>query len=135
MAFQYTFAQQEIASCLVGTISSEALETNLGWLNAPINQELVEEIQAELAPIRNRIWVQMLPFLLLLPALLPWATTLLLLPPLLLLSLLLCSIRNITEIFLSNQLCRSVFAQFGSLECSIGCGICRWKAGVKRISH
>ena len=89
MAFQYTFAQQEIASCLVGTISSEALETNLGWLNAPINQELVEEIQAELAPIRNRIWVRMLPFLLLLPALLPWATTLLLLPPLLLLSLLL----------------------------------------------
>ena len=58
LAFQYTFAQQDIATVLIGAITPEAVETNMRWADAPLDTALVAEVQEVLAPIRNRIWVE-----------------------------------------------------------------------------
>ena len=58
LSFQHTFAEQDIHTCLVGVVDESALETNLRWLNEPGNEELINQVQKVLAPIRNRIWVE-----------------------------------------------------------------------------
>mmetsp|Transcript_39386 Transcript_39386/g.77493 ORF Transcript_39386/g.77493 Transcript_39386/m.77493 type:complete len:408 (-) Transcript_39386:121-1344(-) len=58
LAFQYTYSQPDIATVLVGTISKEAVETNLQWTSTPPNPDLVAEVQEILAPIRNKLWVE-----------------------------------------------------------------------------
>jgi aryl-alcohol dehydrogenase-like predicted oxidoreductase len=47
-AFQYTFAQKDIATCLVGLTTTEHLETNLKWLNSPLDEALVDKVQVGL---------------------------------------------------------------------------------------
>eukprot|EP00947_MAST-08B_sp_MAST-8B-sp1_P003162 g3162.t1 len=58
VAFQYTFAQPDIATVLVGVTSTEQLDVNLRWLNEPLDMAVAEEVQAALDPIRNKIWVE-----------------------------------------------------------------------------
>ena len=58
LAFQYTFAEQEIASVLVAPPTPEALATNIHWLEQPLDSDLAADVQAVLAPIRNRMWVE-----------------------------------------------------------------------------
>ena len=58
ISFQHTFAEPDIHTCLVGVVEEKALDENIQWLNEPINQDLIDEIQLALAPIRNRIWVE-----------------------------------------------------------------------------
>jgi aryl-alcohol dehydrogenase-like predicted oxidoreductase len=52
-AFQYTFAQKDIATCLVGLTTTEHLETNLKWLNSPLDEALVDKVQVGLT--RERV--------------------------------------------------------------------------------
>jgi aryl-alcohol dehydrogenase-like predicted oxidoreductase len=58
LAFQYTFAAPDVATCLVGTISADHLEENIKWLDLPLDQDLAREVQEVLAPIRNKLWVE-----------------------------------------------------------------------------
>jgi L-galactose dehydrogenase len=61
LSFQYTFQENDISTCLVGVIDTNAMEENLIWMNEDINEEteeLIKDIQNVLAPIRNRIWVE-----------------------------------------------------------------------------
>ena len=58
LAFQYTFAQPDVATVLIGAITPEAVEQNVRWCGQPLNEELAEEVQSVLAPIRNRLWVE-----------------------------------------------------------------------------
>ena len=45
-------------SILVGAISPEALRANVQWLHTAPDPDIVAEVQAVLAPIRNRMWVE-----------------------------------------------------------------------------
>jgi len=56
--FQHTFAEPDIHTCLIGVVEEKALDENIQWLNEPFNQDLIDEIQMAVAPIRNRIWVE-----------------------------------------------------------------------------
>jgi len=41
---------------LVGTSKSEKIQNNVKWIEEPIDQELLAEVQEILAPIHNETW-------------------------------------------------------------------------------
>ena len=58
LAFQYTFQQPDIATCLMGATSSQSIAQNFDWLNQPLNEDAAATVQDALAPIRNKLWVE-----------------------------------------------------------------------------
>jgi aryl-alcohol dehydrogenase-like predicted oxidoreductase len=56
LAVQFTLSNPDIATTLVGTSKSEKIESNVKWLEEPIDQELLTEVQEILAPIHNETW-------------------------------------------------------------------------------
>ena len=56
LAVQFTLANPDIATTLVGTSKPEKITNNVKWLEEPIDQELLIEVEAILAPIRNETW-------------------------------------------------------------------------------
>lgn len=57
LAVQYSVAQPGIASTFVGTANPQNIEKNVRWAQEPLDTQLVAEVQAILAPVRNRSWL------------------------------------------------------------------------------
>jgi L-galactose dehydrogenase len=56
LAVQYSLANPEIATTLVGSGNPENMRKNIAWLDEPIDQQLLAEVQAILRPIHNITW-------------------------------------------------------------------------------
>ncbi len=56
LAVQFGLSHPDIATTLVGTSKSEKIKNNVKWLEKPIDQELLAEVQEILAPIHNETW-------------------------------------------------------------------------------
>lgn len=57
LALQFSLANPAIATTLVGTASPRNLAKNVEWLETPLDQELLAQVQAILAPIKNKTWL------------------------------------------------------------------------------
>ena len=57
LALQFAVAQPNIHTTLVGTASPANIEKNVAWLDEPIDEQLLAEVQAILAPIHNQSWI------------------------------------------------------------------------------
>ncbi|MFB3904145.1 MAG: aldo/keto reductase [Acidobacteriota bacterium] len=58
LALQFCLQNPEIHTTLVGTASPGNLRKNAAWAEAPINEDLMREVRAILAPIHNVTWLQ-----------------------------------------------------------------------------
>jgi L-galactose dehydrogenase len=56
LALQFAVSNPAIATTLVGTASPENLRKNITWIQNPPDPELLAEVQAILAPVRNMTW-------------------------------------------------------------------------------
>lgn len=56
LAVQFALANPRIATTLVGTSKAENIEKNVRWLEEPLDGELLREIEAILAPVKNQTW-------------------------------------------------------------------------------
>jgi len=56
LAIQFSVAQPEIATTLVSTGNPDNITKNVRWLDAPIDQDLLAQVQKILAPVFNRTW-------------------------------------------------------------------------------
>ncbi len=56
LALQFSVAHPGIATTLVGTASPENIRKNVAWITEPLDEALLREVQAVLAPIHNRSW-------------------------------------------------------------------------------
>jgi len=57
LALQFALANPEIHTTLVGTASPENLKKNADWIEEPIDEELLHQVQVLLNPIRNESWL------------------------------------------------------------------------------
>jgi len=57
LAIQFALDNPDLSTTLVGTANPEHLRQNVESLETPINYELLAEVQAILAPIRNETWL------------------------------------------------------------------------------
>ncbi len=53
---QFCFAEPRIPSTITGTARRHELEANLKALATPIDPELLAEVRAVLAPVKDRTW-------------------------------------------------------------------------------
>lgn len=56
LAVQFSVANPDIPTTLVGTASRANLAKNVRWLEEPMDLRLLAEVQAILAPIHNKTW-------------------------------------------------------------------------------
>jgi L-galactose dehydrogenase len=56
LGMQFCFAQDRIASTITGTAKRSELEVNLRALTTPLDPQLLSDVQALLAPVRDRSW-------------------------------------------------------------------------------
>lgn len=56
LAIQFSLANPDIHTVLVGTASPENLKKNVQWAEASVDQALLDEVLAMLAPIHNKTW-------------------------------------------------------------------------------
>jgi L-galactose dehydrogenase len=56
LALQFAVSHPDIATTLVGTASPENLRKNAAWIESPPDPELLAEVEAILAPVRNLTW-------------------------------------------------------------------------------
>jgi aryl-alcohol dehydrogenase-like predicted oxidoreductase len=61
LAIRFSTANPEIASTLVGTANPENIKKNVQWADAPVDEDLLSEIQKILSPIHNAAWLSGLP--------------------------------------------------------------------------
>jgi aryl-alcohol dehydrogenase-like predicted oxidoreductase len=58
LALQFSVAHPGFASCLVGSAIPSEITQWIGWLQEPIDQELIDGVQAQLEPIRNWYYIE-----------------------------------------------------------------------------
>jgi L-galactose dehydrogenase len=56
LALQFAVSNAAIVTTLVGTASPEHLTKNVAWIENPQDPQLLAEVQAILAPVRNMTW-------------------------------------------------------------------------------
>jgi L-galactose dehydrogenase len=56
LAVQFSVANADIATTVVGTASPAHIEENVRWAEAPIDRELLDEVLRILAPVHNETW-------------------------------------------------------------------------------
>jgi L-galactose dehydrogenase len=56
LALQFALANEAIATTLVGTASPENLKKNAAWIEEPLDEALLAEVQQILASVRNVTW-------------------------------------------------------------------------------
>ena len=56
MAVQFSVANADIVTTLVGTANSTHIEENVRWAETPIDQELLDDVLRILAPVHNETW-------------------------------------------------------------------------------
>lgn len=61
LAVQFSVANPQIATTLVGTASPENIANNVRWADEPIDEALLKDVIAILAPIHNQTWPSGLP--------------------------------------------------------------------------
>ena len=61
LAMQFGLANPDFATTLVGTTRTEHLKDNIGWLESPIDEDLLAEVLEILKPIRDTTWKRGLP--------------------------------------------------------------------------
>lgn len=57
LALQFSFAQSDFASTLVGVISEEQMAANIRALETPLDEQLLGEVQAILTSVRDQSWI------------------------------------------------------------------------------
>jgi L-galactose dehydrogenase len=57
LALQFSLSNPAIATTLVGTASPHNLAKNVKWLKTPLDQELLAQVRAILAPIKDKTWL------------------------------------------------------------------------------
>jgi aryl-alcohol dehydrogenase-like predicted oxidoreductase len=57
LALQYTLANPDIPTTLVGTANPDNIRQNVAWFEEPIDQELLQEVREILKPVLNKPWV------------------------------------------------------------------------------
>jgi L-galactose dehydrogenase len=57
LAIQFAVSNPALSTTLVGTANPDHLKKNVRWFETPIDSELLTEVQAILAPIRNKTWL------------------------------------------------------------------------------
>lgn len=58
LALQFAVSHPGFASCLVGSAISAEVSQWIAWIQEPIDQELIDGVRAELAPIRNWYYIE-----------------------------------------------------------------------------
>lgn len=56
LAIQFSLSNPDIATTLVSTANPRNIAKNVEWLETPLDQSLLTEVQAILAPIKNQTW-------------------------------------------------------------------------------
>ncbi|MBZ0302777.1 MAG: aldo/keto reductase, partial [Anaerolineae bacterium] len=56
VALQFSLSHPDIATTLIGTASPENIRKNVRWSEEPIDEGLLQEVQAILAPVHNQTW-------------------------------------------------------------------------------
>ncbi len=56
LALQFALANPNIHTTLVGTANPENIRKNVAWMEEPLDEELLAQVQRILAPIHNQIW-------------------------------------------------------------------------------
>lgn len=57
LALQFAVAQPQIHTTLVGTASAANIQKNVAWIEEPLDEQLLAEVQAILTPIHNQSWI------------------------------------------------------------------------------
>ena len=57
LALQFSVANPQIHTTLVGTANPDNIRKNAGWIEEPIDRELLKGVQKVLAPIRDKTWM------------------------------------------------------------------------------
>lgn len=58
LALQYSLANEDMATCVVGSANPENVRKWAEWADAPIDQSLLEEVLAILRPIHNWFYIE-----------------------------------------------------------------------------
>jgi aryl-alcohol dehydrogenase-like predicted oxidoreductase len=56
LAIQFSLSNPDIATTLVSTATPKNITKNVEWLETPLDQALLAQVQAILAPIKNQTW-------------------------------------------------------------------------------
>lgn len=56
LALQFAVANPELATTFVGMANVADLQSNVAWIDEPIDMELLAEVQTILGPIKDRTW-------------------------------------------------------------------------------
>lgn len=56
LALQFSLANPDFATTLIGTASATNVEKNIQWADAPMDEQLLAEVMEILAPIHNQTW-------------------------------------------------------------------------------
>ena len=56
LALQFSVANPDVATTLIGIASPEQITQNVEWITQPLDQELLDETQRILSPVRNMTW-------------------------------------------------------------------------------
>lgn len=56
LAIQFSLSNPDIATTLVSTANPQNIIKNVKWLETPLDQALLAQVQAILAPIKNQTW-------------------------------------------------------------------------------
>ncbi len=57
LALQFTLANPDIPTTLVGTANPDNIRQNVAWLEEPMDKELLQEVREILKPVLNKPWV------------------------------------------------------------------------------
>jgi len=57
LALQFSLANPDFATTLIGTASAANVQKNVQWMEAPMDEQLLAEVLEILAPIHNQTWV------------------------------------------------------------------------------
>jgi aryl-alcohol dehydrogenase-like predicted oxidoreductase len=58
LALQYSVANHDFATCIVGSANPENVRKWAGWIEQPLDQQLLSEVLAILQPIHNWFYVE-----------------------------------------------------------------------------
>ena len=61
LAIHFSTTNPDIASTLVGTANPENIKKNVQWADAPVDEDLLSQVQKILSPIHNDAWLSGLP--------------------------------------------------------------------------
>jgi len=58
LSFQFSSSNPDVHTCLVGSTSLDMLETNIRWMNQPLDDDTLAVVEESLASVKNKMWVE-----------------------------------------------------------------------------